>query len=343
MKKYTLLFIALTAMAFASCTKSGTNGASFTYSIGSLSNITWTEYVDTTITETVPVTVTGGTTTGTLTITPTGMPAGVTVLPTTFVGIGTFTTAFVFTGTPTVSGTFPITLTTANASGSKQTTFNIVVNAGAQFSYAVTGVPTTINLNQYTDTNITLPLSVGYISGTAGIVTLSGGTLPTGVTLFTASPASGTPTFSSNVSMNLSMNTAGTFPVTIDANSPGTATQAYTFNVVVAPSSNCVPEVTGTYTNAVTSCTPALTPYPTNIVVSATGTSGQIDIDALGGLVNTTATLNCSTGTVTSMTGSNADFTLTGTSGTFNSSQIILNYSLSGSPGNYTCTTTLTR
>ncbi len=343
MKKYNLFLVALMFVVIAACTKSGdSNSSSFTYTVESIPNYTATEYVDTTFAVPVSVTLVSGSAQGTLTLTPTGMPAGVTVIPASFVGMGTFTTAFAFTSDATVSGTYPITINATNSSGTKSYSFNLVIGAGSLFSYTVTGLSSNITLSQYCDTTISLPVTVTYGSGTAESVSLSSSTPPAGIT-FSVTPNTATPTYTSTVAMHVAINTPGTYPVTINSTAAGTAPQAHTFNVVVTASSNCATEAVGTY-SMVSVCSNTI--YNYNSGGNAVAALGTNEVRLPTPYANLTADLNCSAGTLTTQSGLfGPDFYFPTGNGTFNSSTIVLNLTLdpTSSSDTATCVLTYTR
>ena len=342
MKKYNLFLIAIILMITGACTKPASNSSSFTYTVASIPNYTATEYIDTTFAVPVSVTLTSGSAQGTLTLTPTGMPAGVTVIPAYFVGMGSFTTAFAFTSDATVSGTFPITINAKNSSGTTTSSFNLVIGAGSLFTYSVTGLSSDITLAQYTDTTLSLPVTVTYGSGTAENVSLSYSTPPAGIT-FSVTPNTGTPTYTSTVAMHVAINTPGTYPVTITSSAVGTAPQAHTFNVVVTGSSNCASEAVGTY-NVVSVC--ANSTYNYNLTGTAVTALGTNEVRLPTPYANLTADLNCTAGTLTTQSGLiGPDFYFPTGHGTFNSSTIVLNLTLDGTsaPDTTTCVLTYTR
>ena len=340
MKKHLLSLLVIILIAVAACTKSTTNANALTYSVNGLTDVTVTQYNDTTFIVAVALAYESGKQEA-VTLTPTGLPAGVTVTPASFSGTPGFATTFTFHADVTTSGSFPITINAASASsGTKTFSFNLIVSPGLLFGYTVTGL-SDITIPQYVDTTITLPVSVGYVQGTAETVTLTPAAPPAGVTVV-PTPASGVPGFSSDIALHSAINTPGTYPVTINSSSASTSTQAHTFNIIVTASSNCAPEITGTYTgNTVcASWTGMGTGTQANETIVSGGASNKVVINLP--FANVTADLTCSAGTLVTEPRTNADFTIPAGSGTFNANTVVVNYTLTGSI-NSTCTTTFTR
>ena len=343
MKKYHILLAAIILAVVAACTKTNSNSSSFTYTVGSIPNYNVTEYRDTTFAVPVSVTLASGYAQGTLTLTPTGLPAGVTVIPAYFVGMGTFTTAFAFTSNATVSGTYPITINATNSAGTKAYSFNLVIGAGSLFTYTVSGLSSNITLAQYADTTISLPVTVTYGSGTAESVALSYSTPPAGIT-FSVTPNTGTPIYTSTVAMHVAINTPGTYPVTITSSAAGTAAQPHTFNVVVTASSNCVTQAAGTYSVSSVCANSLFSSTIASTAISADGVTNEVHIPTPYGTL--IGDLTCAAGTLTTQSGLyGPDFYFPTGNGTFNSSSVVLNLTLDGSsiPDTTTCVLTYTR
>jgi hypothetical protein len=205
---------------------------------------------------------------------------------------------------------------------------------------------TDVTVAQYSDTTLIVPVGVAFVSGTQEQVTLTPTNLPSGVTVSPVS-ISGTPSYGNSFYFTISKNTVGTYPVTIVATAAATANKTYTFNIIVTPSSNCTPEITGTNWKYSTKCTSA--------PLFDTG-FGYISVDPYYG---TTSASVVDIRTISVTTGGNYEFlaglicdsstlVLEGVggqsgTGTFSSNRVVETYTVSTGSGTNTCQTILTR
>ena len=202
-----------------------------------------------------------------------------------------------------------------------------------------------VTVPQYVDTTLSIPVNISYVKGINEQVSLSPGNLPSGMSMSPVADTGMAP-FSSTFSLHVAINTPGTYPVTIKSSSSSTTTQVHTFNVVVAPNSNCAPGVVGTYTENTTCSFTPLAGYPVgttpNVHVTANGITNEVILPAMATL---TASLNCSTGAFTTADRVNMDYLLSASSGTFSPDTITVNYQVFDNLGKYkgTCATMLTR
>jgi hypothetical protein len=344
MKKFLIFATIFTLIVvFACCSKKSNNSTSYT--VNGLTDVTVMQYQDTTIAVAVAVSFVGGTQEA-VTLTPSNLPAGVTVTPASTSGTPTFATTFSFHTDMQSTGSFPITINASSASsGTKTFKFNLIVSPGVPFSYTVATLPD-ITVQQYIDTTVSIPVNVSLVKGINEQVFLNPGSIPSGMSMSPASN-SGMAPFTSTFSLHVSAtNTPGTYPVTVKSSSSSTTTQTHTFNVIVAPNSNCSPGVVGTYTeNTACSFTP-LAGYPVgttpNVHVTSTGTANEVILPAMATL---TATLNCGTGAFTTADRVNPDYLISASSGTFSPDTITVNYQVFDNAGKYkgSCATMLTR
>lgn len=218
--------------------------------------------------------------TGTSTITwnATGLPSGLTI----------DTSTGTISGTPTESGTFTVTITATNLGGSDRKAFTLTVNEPAPVATAPT-ITTAANLGTFTvGDSVSLQLTA---TGTTPITwTLTGGILPSGVTLSNTGLISGTVT------------TAGTFSFTVKAsNSAGSDTRTFTLTVtepVIAPTITTA-ESLGTFTVG----------DPISVQLASTGTN-PITWTLSGGTLPSGVTLG-NTGLISGTASKAGDFTFT--------------------------------
>ena len=181
-----------------------------------------------------------------------------------------------------------------------------------------------------------LPLEVKFVEGTQEPVSLSISGLPAGVTS-TFTPGSGTPTFSSILTLAATNAVKGTYPIKIKGTS-NTLSKEYSFNLVVTQS--CAEQRVGMYSST-SSCDTGIADLQ---VVAVTGFGNKIDIfDPL----DTTQTavraeLNCDGNTLTVPLQTNNGLTYEG-SGSFSANTINMTLTLTfwGSPT--VCNFVLTR
>ena len=197
-----------------------------------------------------------------------------------------------------------------------------------------------IRINQYTDTTIYLVPAITYVSGPQEALTVTPENLPTGVTVTPAS-ISGTPTFGPIFTFQIHPATAGTFPVTINANSSSSGNKTFKFNLIVAPSSNCASYTTGSYTATdAPKITTSEAAYNATITSDSTN---KLIIPTYNNEISLTGYLDCSTGTITTLPAHNLDFTIAAGAGTFTSTGVTVTYTITftgGSPTTYTTTYT---
>ncbi len=164
------------------------------------------------------VTATGGTGTGyTFAITAGALPDGLTMA-----------TTGAITGTPTAAGTFTFTVTATDSGGNTGLrTYTMTVDPGAVLTLSPPALP-----NGLEDTPYSQAVTASGGTGTGYVFTLTGGSLPTGLTLASSGAITGTPTVPGS----------STFTVTATDSAGNTGTRTYTIEVqalgsiVISPS-----------------------------------------------------------------------------------------------------------
>ncbi|MFI5196433.1 MAG: hypothetical protein ACHQD8_05025 [Chitinophagales bacterium] len=329
-----LLFI---LVLISGCSKSGSNSTNSNYTVTGVSDITVRQYADTTVTALYHVAFPAGIYEP-VTINIGDLPPGVTVSP----GTATDTTSFLFQVTYhiliTAAASFPVTVTIFSGSfGKKSFTFNIIVTPGTPFAYTLSGLHD-INVPLYADTTLRVPITATYNAGINENVTIAADGLPTGVTV-SPTTVTGLPAFTDTFAFHIAANTIGAFPVTIHTTS-SQGTKESTFIINVNAGTDCAPPLAGNYSGN-TVCT-SYTGAGTGIspcTVTVTGTDKLLINVPFAYL---SADLNCSSTTLNTGPTTNGGITISGGTGTFNATTIIVNYTLAGSI-NSSCTTTLTR
>jgi hypothetical protein len=344
-----LLLISIALLFGLGCSKSNNNtassGNSQVYTVNGLSDITVPQYLDTTIYVLYNIKFESGTQEP-VSIVLENLPAGLTASPASVSGTPTFGAQFTLRLHMTTTGTFPVTVTANSGSAAKKTfTFNIVVTPATQFSYQVSGPDVTFF--RYDTAVVNLPLSVTYLDGIKETVVLLPDSIPAGVAI-TYATNTGTPDFATTFYLRINPSMPlGTYPITIHASSPSTVTKSYKFNLQVISSPDCAAGIAGSY-SANTTC------------VSYSGAETGIHSLSIGHDASSTnmasleipfssvllATLNCTTRTFTTASGTIGGSTLTSGSGTFVHyplhDTVVYHYTLSGTI-NSTCTTKYAR
>ena len=308
------------------------------YTINGLADVTVGQYVDTTFFLTVEAAYVSGPQEA-ITITPDSLPAGLTVSPTSASGTPTCATIFTFHGRVNTAGTHSILITTNSAiAGKKSFHFNVIATPNPAFTYSTS--INDISIAQYVHNTFSVPVSFSLLTGFTDTITVTPDNTVTGIS-FSPASISGKPNFSGALTMTTGFNTPGTHPVTVTTSSASTTPQTHTFNVIITPSTDCAPEIFGTYTT-VTSCTPnTIYDGTSSYLIEDAHIAGKANIDLPSLIIR--ANLNCTSGTFTTDTYTFSGLTATGISGdTFNDNTVICHYTLSGSI-NATCTTTYTR
>jgi protein involved in polysaccharide export with SLBB domain len=224
-------------------------------------------------------------TAGTFSVTASGYPA-----PTYSVTAGTLPTGVTLTSTGLLSGTpaagtgstYPITITAANGTTNATQSFTLTVDQAPAISSAS---GTTFTVGASGSFSVT---ASGYPAPTYSV---TGGTLPSGVTLTSAGLLSGTP----------AAGTGGTYPITITAaNGTTNATQSFTLTVFGGPATHFV---------VTPSISWAAEGYPFSVTVTAEDSGNSVSNGYTG-----TVTFRSSDGSATLP----ANSTLTNGVGTFN-------------------------
>jgi DNA-binding beta-propeller fold protein YncE len=152
---------------------------------------------------------------GTITLTTGALPTGVTA------SISANTITFAAT-TNAPTGTFPISITGTSGSLTHSTSVSLTITTSADFSLSAS--PSAIAASQGGKTSSTI--STTPLNGFTGAITLTTGTLPTGVT---ASISANTVTFTTATNA-----ATGTFPISITGTS-GTSTHSTSVSLTITP------------------------------------------------------------------------------------------------------------
>jgi len=252
---------------------------------------------------------------GAVALTYSGLPSGVTASfsPASVTGSGGSTLTFTATNTATVGAA---TVTVTGTSGSTVETTHLTLTVTARPEFTITVSPTTLSLPP--NTNPTVTLTVTYVGGLTGSVSLSASGLPSGVQA-NFSPSSLNTSGSVVVNFNSQASTpAGTYNVSLTG-TDGSLVNSAPLTLTIPP--------TG-FTLAPSAATVALTQGKTATdtitVTPLSGFSGSVNLSASGlpsgvtGVWGTNPTTGTSvftlTATSTATTGA-FTITITGTSG----------------------------
>jgi cellulose 1,4-beta-cellobiosidase len=255
-----------------------------------------------------------------------GLPAGVTATfsPTSVTGSAGTTLSFVATNTATV-GAATVTITGTSGSITSSTTLTLTVSAEPNFTISASPAAVSVPAS----TSGTASISIGYVGGLTGSVSLSASNLPSGVSA-NFSPNSVNGTGSVSVSFFVQAGTAaGTTNVTItgtDGTISHSVTVALTIPGTASPSFTIAPATSALTVTQGSSIADTIT------VAGAGGFAGSVMLAVSGLPTGVTATFgtNPTTGSsvLTLTTGSAAatgtfTLTITGTSGALTASSAV--------------------
>ncbi len=269
-------------------------------------------------------------------LTVSGLPAGVTASfsPTSVTGSGGSTLTFTATTTATVGA---VTITVTGTSGSTVETAKVTLTVTARPEFTITVSPTTLSLPP--NTNPTVTLTVTYVGGLTGSVSLSASGLPSGVQAnFSPSSLNASGTVTVNFTSQAST-PAGTYSVLLTG-TDGTLVNSATLAMTI-------PGAGGSFTLKPSATTLAVTQGSSGtdtITVTDVGTfTGSVTLAATGLPSGVTAAFgtNPTTGSsVLTLTASStatvgaATVTIKGTSGTLTATTTIaLTVNASTTPG----------
>jgi cellulose 1,4-beta-cellobiosidase len=273
--------------------------------------------------------------TGTVALTVSGLPSGVTASfsPASVTGSAGSTLTFTASGTATV-GAATVTITGTSGSTTETATLTLTVTAEPEFTISVS--PTTLSVP--VNTNPTVALTVAYVGGLTGSVSLSASGLPTGVAANFAPSSFNSPGGTSTVNFTSQSSTpAGTYSVLLTGTDGSTVNSA-TLTLTIPGSSNGF-----TLKSSATAVTVAQGKTATDtITVTDVGTfSGSVTLAASGLPSGVTAAwgTNPTTGSsVLTLTASStaatgaSTVTITGTSGS-TTATTTFSLSVTASPG----------
>lgn len=302
-----------------------TIGSSGTFGISTSGTVSALQGATTTTSVTVSDT---GTFSGAVALTVTGLPAGVTATfsPASVTGSAGSTLTLVVAATA-VPGTYPLTVTGTSGSTVKTATLNLTVVTAPNFT--ITLSPTSISVPPAT--NPTDTITVTFVGGLTGSVSVSASGLPSGVSANFAPSSVNAPggTIVANFTSQTST-PAGTYSVLITGTN-GTISHSATLTLTIP----------GTGGNGSFSLTPSAASLTVTAGASATDTIRVTDVAPFAGAVNlsvsglpagVTAAFGTNPTTATSVVtfiasataaSSSATVTITGTSGTLSASTTI--------------------
>ena len=272
----------------------------------------------TTATDSVTVSAINGFT-GTVSLSVSGLPSGVTATfsPATVTGSAGTTLSFVATNTATVGAA---TVTITATSGTLTSTTTLTLNVTAEPNFTIAASPAAVSVPAATSGSASI--SIGYVGGLTGSVSLSASNLPSGVSAnFSPNSVnssgtvsvsffvqSGTPAGTSNVTIT-GLDGTISHSVTIALTIPGTSSPSFTLSpttttLSVAPGSSTADTITvagaGGFTGSVTL---AISGLPTGVTASF-GTNPTTGSSMLTLTAGSTAAAGTSTLTITGTSGS---------------------------------------
>jgi cellulose 1,4-beta-cellobiosidase len=288
--------------------------------------------------------------TGTVALTVSGLPTGVTAAfsPASVSGSAGSTLTFTASNTATV-GAATVTVTGTSGSTTETGTLTLTVTARPEFTISVS--PTTLSVP--VNTNPTVSLTVAYVGGLTGSVSLSASGLPTGVAANFAPSSFNSPGGTATVNFTSQASTppgtynvlltgtdgstvnSATLTLTIPGSSNGFTLKPSATSLTVAQGSSGTDTITvtdvGTFTGSVSftesglpsgvtasfSPTSSTSSSVLTLTASSTATTGAFTVTVTGTSGSTTAT----TTFTLSVTGSGAGFTLTPSGSTLSVTQ----------------------
>ena len=279
----------------------------------------------TTATDSVTVSAINGFT-GTVSLSVSGLPAGVTATfsPTTVTGSAGTTLSFVATNTATVGAA---TVTITATSGSLTSTTTLTLNVTAEPNFTISASPAAVSVPAATSGSASI--SIGYVGGLTGSVSLSASNLPAGVSA-NFSPNSVNSTGTVSVSFFVQSGTAaGTSNVTITG-TDGAITHSVTIALTIPGTSS--PSFTISPATSTLTVAPGSSTADTVTVAGAGGFTGSVTLAISGLPSGVTASFSTNPATASSVltltAGSAAaagtsNLTITGTSGSLTASSNI--------------------
>jgi hypothetical protein len=199
-------------------------------------------------------------------------------------------------------------------------------------AYIINGL-VDVNVRQYDDTTIIMPIGAEYSSGPQEAVTITPQNLPAGVTVTPAS-ISGTPGFTGAFTFKVYSTASGTLPVSFKATSATSGNKSLAFNINVTPNSDCSDPYSGSWHCVDTTAAGVSNTYSTTVSVDSVN---RIMIRFRDNFV--LANINCVNNAITTpafrdyFTGAD----ISAGSGTITRNYIILHYTVSNpSPVAYT-------
>jgi cellulase/cellobiase CelA1 len=266
-----------------------------------------------------------------------GLPAGVTATfsPSTVTGSAGTTLSFVATNTATVGAA---TVTITATSGSTTATTSLTVNVTAEPNFTISASPAAVSVPAATSANTSI--SIGYVGGLTGSVSLSASNLPAGVNA-NFSPNSVNSTGTVSVSFFVQSGTAaGTSNVTITG-TDGTISHSVTVALTIPGTAS--PSFTIAPATATLTATPGSSIADTMTVAGAGGFAGSVTLAVAGlptGVTASFGTNPTTTSSVLTLTASSAaapgttHLTITGTSGALTASaSVSLTINATQTPG----------
>ena len=274
---------------------------------------------------------------GSVALTISGLPAGVTAAfsPATVTGSAGTTLTFTATNTATVG---PATVTITGTSGSTTASTTLTLTVTAEPNFTISASPTALSVAPATSG--TSSISIGYVGGLTGSVSLSAGNLPSGVQA-NFSPNSVNATGTVSVSFFVQSGTAaGTSNVTLTGTDgtishsvtlaltiPGTATPSFT----IAPTTSALTVVQGSHTTDTLTILPA-GGFTGSVTLAASGLPSGVTA-AFGTNPTTGSSLLTLTASSAAAAGTST-LTITGTSGSLTAStNISLTVNTTQTPG----------
>ena len=274
---------------------------------------------------------------GSVALTISGLPAGVTAAfsPATVTGSAGTTLTFTATNTATVG---PATVTITGTSGSTTASTTLTLTVTAEPNFTISASPTALSVAPATSG--TSSVSIGYVGGLTGSVSLSASNLPSGVQA-NFSPNSVNATGTVSVSFFVQSGTAaGTSTVTLTGTDgmishsvtlaltiPGTATPSFT----IAPTTSALTVVQGSHTTDTLTILPA-GGFTGSVTLAASGLPSGVTA-AFGTNPTTGSSLLTLTASSAAAAGTST-LTITGTSGSLTAStNISLTVNTTQTPG----------
>ncbi|MEP0824099.1 MAG: hypothetical protein HRF40_01285, partial [Nitrososphaera sp.] len=162
-----------------------------------------------------------------------GLPSGATYSFLPWSSNAPFTSTLTINADTANVGTYTLSITGSGLADGKVRTTTITLTVTPQFDFSLSLNPSSGTVQQGGTVQTTVTTTL--LSGTSSSVSLSAGGGPLGTT-FTFSPASGSPTFASTLTISIPSNAAtGTYQVTISGSGSGGISRTATYQLTVNP------------------------------------------------------------------------------------------------------------